>query len=411
MFFFSGISDAAARNSFAYESNLLQKEESENAAIRARVTDSPINRQAESINEIRHRANGAQKAAQRQLVLKDNTTVEQSNQEGTISQRNYTTKAPVKTAVSSGTEMEQKQPMQIQNTHVTAIPKTTAAKPMTEEFHHPTPKPLFPLIFSSRLPTKIRSDSQDAKKVPESPTSRLSNAQVSNTSSDQRNVYIPMAYESAQTTTESTTPSIFGYKTTDWAKAFTTTENASNLAPQANIKVSDSSERLKKPEQRPSGVGPEGPLKVNNEHDMKTVQTSFVVNQTVTEGRYQTDKARVRTAEKVTIQVPEKALENVPTLSMSAPQISNGNVIATNWLQYQGAYPSIGNTAVSLGPQPNYYNGYQPWPATPNPAMPVSTMQSTEAVSDSYLTKFGDQLNMEDLSWTGMTDRYISFMI
>ena len=66
--------ESDSRASFAFESNLLQKEETENAEARARVDDTPINRQAESVNKIRHQTSASQRAAQRQQVAKDNST-------------------------------------------------------------------------------------------------------------------------------------------------------------------------------------------------------------------------------------------------------------------------------------------------------------------------------------------------
>ena len=275
---------------------------------------------------------------------------------------------------------------------------------MTEEFHHPTPKPLFPLIFSSKIPTEAKSSSQGPKKAPESFQSHLPGAQESNASSDQRNLYLPMALEPVQTTTESTTPSSFGYKTTDWVSAFTTTEHPQSPTSQEKPRVPDSGDGLQKSNQEVGKFETGTPQNDGKEQLVKTAHAPLVENQTVTEGRYHTDEARVRTAEKVTIQVPEKVLENGPTVSVNTPQLSNGNILTTNGYQYQTTYPSIGNTALGFGPQTKFYNGYQGWTATPNPAVPGSTMQSTESMTDSYLARFGDQLNMEDLYWTGMLE-------
>ena len=389
------------RDPFAHESILLQKEESDNAATRARVTDSPLNRQAESINEIRHRATAAQRAAQRQIVLVDNMTSEESTQNGSYSKGNNATSSHGKAAVIPEAMHAEGKPIVAQSTHATAMPKTTATTPITEEFHHPTPKPLFPFAISSKLPTSAKVDSKEAKKLPESSSGPLSKslaliAHLSNASSLQRNLYLPMAAETAQTTTESTTPSTFGYKTTDWAKAFTTKDGSQSAGSQAKNGASNNGEDAKKLEHEVSGAGLS--KKISKEPVVEAAQAAPVVNKTVSEGEYQTDRAKLRTTDKVIQNMTGKTRETAPTLVVSAPPV---NIAATSGYLYQAPYPSIGNAAMGFAQQSSIYPGYQSWPAAPNPTTSFSTMQSTEPISDSYLTKFGDQLNMEDLYWTG----------
>ena len=400
---FAENSDSAARNSFAYESSLLQKEESENAATRARVTDSPLNRRAESINEIRHRATAAQRAAQRQIVLADNTTNEKSTQNESYGKGNNASSSHDKAAmIPEGRQVEGK-PIVAQSTHATATPKATATTPITEEFHHPTPKPLFPFVISSKLPTAEKvEDSKEKKKLPENSSGQLpksleSIAHLSNASSPQRNLYLPIAFETPHTTTESTTPSIFGYKTTDWAKAFTTKDSSQSVGSHAKNGVSNNGEDAKKLEHEVSGAGLS--KKISKEPVVEAAQAAPLINKTVTEGEYQTDRAKLRTTEKVIQNITGKTRQTAPTLAVSSPLV---NTAATSGYLYQVPYPSIGNAAIGFAQQPSLYPGYQGWPAAQKPTTSFSTMQSTEPISDSYLTKFGDQLNMEDLYWTGM---------
>lgn len=398
---------AVARESFNYHSNLLEK--AENAVTRAKVTDSPINRQAELINDIRHRATTAQQAAQRQIVLKQNGTGFYESLKDSGSLGNYTVENIFQSLMFPATAAMQKmlaprvQPTNQPKTTSTTIETTEIKKPISEEFHHPTPKPLFPLNVSLRLPTKSKGTAEEVEKLPLAQNSIVASTEGLNRSSEQQNRYIPMTYELLRTKTESTTPSAFGYRTTDWAKAFTSTEQARPPAFKEKSDLFAKSEGFQKGEQ---------PFTERIMPWQEIANRRFAAannsNLTVAEGTYETDQAKLRITTNAPGKFQERDQQKWSEKGPDSKQLSPVQTASTPTsirLAYQSVYPTVPNVGTKFTTQQSFQplgNGQQRWQENAKPVPPMPSVKSTGPASDMYLTKFGDQLNMEDLYWTGM---------
>ena len=283
----------------------------------------------------------------------------------------------------SGKTQRINQPRPSPTASPTATPKTTVATPrktpfVSEEIHHPSPKPLFPFNILSKTLSKATvgmnkgSGTEKTGRNEMRPPTATQNVSyspptVSNFSSLQQNEEV--RYQSGKTKTESTTtPSSIGYKTTDWVKAFTTTERTGNYLPELQSSAGNR--------------GNEVSAAANQPHSSTQNNNTPI---TVVEGKYQTDTATIRT----TPGTAQRPLIVVPS--------------AATAYSYQNAYPS---GIPSYVPQPPIVqaNSYAPSGNTAGwnvPGAQNAGAKAADSLSDAYLSKFGDQLNMEDLYWTG----------
>ena len=318
--------------------------------------------------------------------------------------QNINIRPPINYKVHMFIQPEMKQ----ENRAFTKFPPTTttsatATTPSTPGYdsimHHPTPKPLFlPVQFRPLTTAKANSQGVNAQENRESPQNGQggSNSVGNNQSATYQNRYTAnqqsqntgAIYGPTQTTAGSTTPGVIGYKTTDWAKAFASNSETRPAqsqpivqAPQTNL-VADSSPKS------------EAQLPVYH-----SANNSVASN----EGRYQTDTVTMRTTSKVTGQVQGVQASNQNTLTYS--EKTHAFIYPNTGYANVPTYASSNNALNQYGTSANVpsfgYGLTSSWSGMKSPQNQMTSAKPADILSDSYLSKFGDQLNMEDLYWTG----------